>query len=113
MQGDSSKKGVIISTGTPTNPSNLYSRSFKPLLNDARLPTIRFHDLRHTAASLILVHGVSVLAVSKRLGHAKPSITLDVHGHLISGVQEEVASIMDEIITPITLPDTVWLHQPL
>jgi integrase len=95
------------STGTPTNPSNLYYRSFKPLLKDAELPTIRFHDLRHTAASLMLSHGVSVLAVSKRLGHAQPSITLDVYGHLIPGVQEKVASIMDEIITPITLPDAV------
>ncbi|NQU29430.1 MAG: site-specific integrase, partial [Anaerolineae bacterium] len=85
----------------------LYYRSFKPLLKDAELPTIRFHPLRHTAASLMLNNGVSVLAVSKRLGHAQPSITLDVYGHLIPGVQEKVASIMDEIITPITLPDAV------
>jgi integrase len=93
------------STGTPTNPFNLYYRSFKPLLKDAGLPDIRFHDLRHTAASLMLNNGVSVLAASKRLGHAQPSITLNTYGHLVPGIQEEIASIMDEVITPITLAD--------
>jgi integrase len=45
--------------------------------------TIRFHDMRHTAASLLLSKGYSLVAVSRRLGHAKPSITLDVYGHLM------------------------------
>ncbi len=49
----------------------------------------------------------TVLAVSKRLGHAQPSITLNVYGHVIPSVQEEVASIMDEIITPILMPEAV------
>lgn len=44
---------------------------------------IRFHDMRHTAASLLLSKGYSLVAVSRRLGHAKPSITLDVYGHLM------------------------------
>jgi integrase len=93
------------SVGTPTNHGNLLRRSFKPLLDDAGLPEIRFHDLRHTAASLMLNHGVHVLIVSKRLGHAKPSITLDVYGHIMSGMQEEAANIMDDIITPIDVAD--------
>lgn len=92
------------STGSPTNPSNLYYRSFKLLLKDAELPSIRFHDLRHTAASLMLNHGVPILIVSKRLGHAQPSITLDVYGHIMPNMQEEAASIMDEIVTPIAIP---------
>ncbi|MCP4142228.1 MAG: site-specific integrase [Chloroflexi bacterium] len=91
------------STGSPTNPSNLYYRSFKQLLKDAGLPQIRFHDLRHTAASLMLNHGVPILIVSKRLGHAQPSITLDVYGHIMPNMQEEAASIMDDIITPVTI----------
>ena len=94
-------------TGSPTNPRNLYYRSFKPLLKDAGLPDIRFHDLRHTTESLMLNNGVSVLAMSKHLGHAQPSTTLDVYEHIIPSVQEKVASIIDQIITPITLQDTV------
>jgi len=77
-------------------------KRFKALLQEAGLPEIRFHDLRHTAATQMLVNGVDILTVSKRLGHSKPSITLDVYGHMIPGVQEKAASIMDEITTPIT-----------
>ncbi len=64
---------------------------------------IRFHDLRHTAASLMLSHGVPVLVVSRMLGHSRPSITLDVYGHLIPSAQAEVAEKMDELIAPIEL----------
>ena len=64
---------------------------------------MRFHDLRHTAASLILLHNVPVLTVSRRLGHAKPSTTLDVYGHLIPGMQEVAARVMDEVVTLVTL----------
>ena len=67
------------------------------------LPEIRFHDLRHTAASLMLNHGVPVIFVSRRLGHSRPSITLDVYGHLISSMQDEVAGLMDDIVTPLVV----------
>ena len=56
---------------------------------------IRFHDLRHTAASLMLNHGIPVIVVSRRLGHAKPSITLDVYGQLIPSMQAEAAQTDD------------------
>jgi hypothetical protein len=69
--------------GTPLTASNI-RRAFRKLLATSGLPKIRFHDLRHTAASLMLNHGIPVLIVSKRLGHSKPSITLDVYGHLLS-----------------------------
>ena len=49
----------------------------------------------------MLNHGIPVIVVSRRLGHAKPSITLDVSGHLIPGMQEEAARMMDELITPV------------
>ena len=65
------------------------------------LPDIRFHDLRHTAASLMLNNGVPALVVSKMLGHAKASTTLDIYGHQIPVMQEEAARVMDEIVTPI------------
>lgn len=86
--------------GTPVLNSNL-RRSFARLLGASGLPKLRFHDLRHTAASLMLNHGIPVLIVSKRLGHSKPSITLDVYGHLIPSKQEEAAELMDDLIAPV------------
>lgn len=83
--------------GTPLTASNI-RRNFRKLLAASGLPKIRFHDLRHTAASLMLNHGIPVLVVSKRLGHAKPSITLDVYGHLIPSRQEEAAQLMDNLM---------------
>lgn len=62
---------------------------------------MRFHDLRHTAASLMLNNCVPPIVVSKILGHSKPSITLDVYGHLYVEMQSEAAKIMDELVTPI------------
>jgi integrase len=91
--------------GTPIPPRRM-QKSFKEVIAKANLPKIRFHDLRHTAASLMLNQGIPVLVVSKRLGHAKPSITLDIYGHLIQVYQEEAASLMDEVVTPILVTDS-------
>jgi len=98
--------------GTPLTSSNI-RRAFRKLLKASGLPKIRFHDLRHTAASLMLNHGIPVLIVSKRLGHSKPSITLDVYGHLIPSKQEEAAQLMDDLMSDemsLTAPE---LHQNL
>lgn len=84
--------------GKPMNQWSLLKR-FKQLLEDAALPNIRFHDLRHTAASLMLSRNVPLITVSKMLGHAKPSITLDYYEHLIPGMQEQAVAVMDEIVT--------------
>jgi integrase len=94
--------------GTPGDKSNLRV-DFLKVLAKAGLPKIRFHDLRHTAASLLLNHSVPVLVVSKMLGHSKPSITLDVYGHLYHEMQGEAAEIMDKLVTPIlvTLPQEI------
>ncbi len=97
--------------GGPLEYRNLL-RNYKRLLQDAGLPLIRFHDLRHTAASIMLNHNVPVIVVSRRLGHAKPSITLDIYGHLMPSAQDEVAELLDEMITPIELiPTAPQLHQ--
>jgi integrase len=94
--------GLMFTTnvGTPICFRNLL-RDFKLILQKAGLPNIRFHDLRHTAASLMLNHDIPVIVVSRRLGHAKPSITLDVYGHLIPSMQTEVAQKIDDLITPV------------
>jgi integrase len=87
-------------SGTPMDPSNL-RLDFARVLRQAGLPKIRFHDLRHTAASLTLNHGIPVIVVSKILGHSKPSITMDIYGHLYNEMQDEAARLMDELVTPI------------
>jgi integrase len=57
-----------------------------------------FHSLRHTHASVLLNNGVDILTVSKRLGHSKPSITLDVYGHTIKGSDERAATVIAEAL---------------
>lgn len=98
------------SVGTPGDCSNLRA-DFRKILESAGLPKIRFHDLRHTAASLLLNHGVPVIVVSKMLGHSKPSITLDIYGHLLLEQQNEAAKIMDELITPISVEISVKVRR--
>ena len=86
--------------GTPGNRSNMRV-DFLRVLEKAGLPKIRFHDLRHTCASVLLNHGLPVIVVSNMLGHSKPSITLDIYGHLSQEKQSEAARIMDELVVPI------------
>ena len=86
--------------GTPMGPRNLL-RDFKKMLKIAKLPDMRFHDLRHTAATMMLMNGIPIIVVSRRLGHSKPSVTLDIYGHYLPGMQVEAASLMDELVTPI------------
>jgi integrase len=85
------------SIGKPINPSNLVCREFHPLLKKAGLPRMRFHDLRHTAASLLLNRGVNIKVVSEMLGHADVSMTLRVYAHVMPHMQQAAASIMDDI----------------
>ena len=84
--------------GSAIDPSNML-RYFRASLKAANLPKIRFHDLRHTAASLMLNNGVDVLVASQRLGHAQPSITLNVYGHLMPSMQSEAAELLDTLVT--------------
>ncbi len=68
--------------------------------------------MRHTSASLMLNHGIPLIVVSRRLGHAKPSITLDIYGHLVPGMQVEAAEMIDELITPLKLHPTAPKTNP-
>jgi integrase len=92
--------------GTPLDPSNM-SKDFKDTLKMARLPNIRFHDLRHTAASLMLLQGIHPKIVQERLGHSDISLTLNTYSHVIPTMQEEAAEKMDEILVPIEVSATL------
>jgi integrase len=88
--------------GTPIEGSNLI-RTFKSLLRAYNLPNIRFHDLRHTAATLMLQQGIHPKVVQERLGHSQISMTLDTYSHVLPNMQEEAAQKIDELIIPVAV----------
>ncbi len=104
---------LIFSTkiGTPLDPCNL-RKDFRQVLEKAGLPMMRFHDLRHTAASLMLNNGVPVIVVSRMLGHSRASITMDVYGHLYNEMQDQAAHLMDELVSPVKVDlSSNFLHE--
>ena len=68
--------------GGPMNYSNMVQRYFFPALKGANLPRVRFHDLRHTNASLRLEIGENIKYIQTQLGHSSVKVTLDIYGHL-------------------------------
>ncbi len=93
-------QGLVFATqkGTLLNPSNLRKRSFEPLLERAELPVIRFHDLRHTCATLLLTSNVNPKIVSEMLGHATIAITLDTYSHVLPNMQKGAALALEETL---------------
>lgn len=83
--------------GKPFNPSHL-SRSFSLRLQKYGLPNIRFHDLRHSNAALMIAQNVPMKGASDRLGHSTIQITNDLYGHTERSVQEEIAIKIDQAI---------------
>jgi integrase len=81
--------------GTPMDGDNLVKRSFKPLMVRARLPLIRFHDLRHTFATLLLARGTHPKVVQEILGHADISQTMDTYSHVLPDMQEGAVNEME------------------
>ena len=92
---------VFCSTiGTPLSHHNLVRRSFNPLLQKAGLPhTVRFHDPRHTCATLLLSKGVNPKFVQELLGHATISITLDTYSHVVPGMGDYTATAMENALS--------------
>lgn len=84
--------------GTPLNQSNVRNRSFYPILEKAGIRRIRFHDLRHTCATLLLSQGVHPRIVQEQLGHSRSGVTLDIYSHVTPPMMDEVASKMDSML---------------
>jgi integrase len=72
--------------------------AFRGLLERAGLPRIRFHDLRHTAATLLLASGTHPKLVQELLGHSSIAMTLDVYSHVTPSMHDETANTMDRIL---------------
>lgn len=77
------------------HPARYITRTFDRLVAQHGLTRIRFHDLRHTHATLLLKAGVPVKVVSERLGHVSPGFTLNAYQHVLLGMQAEAAQIFD------------------
>lgn len=77
---------------------NLLRREFYLLLERAGLPRVRFHDLRHTAATLQLGESRDLAAVSATLGHAQTSTTANIYAHALPSGRKRVAAAMDRLL---------------
>ena len=95
----------------PVNPNSAYRR-LKELLNQAELPSLRFHDLRHTFATHALASGVDAKTLSRILGHTKASFTLDTYTHVTGDMHRNAAEIVGNVITEWLGDDlTVWQNE--
>lgn len=83
--------------GTPLEPRNL-DRHFKRMLAKAGLPDMRFHDLRHTAASLMLAANVNPRTAADILGHSRISVTLDTYSHVMPAAMHEAADKISAVL---------------
>ncbi len=73
-------------------------REFRRLVKDAGLPSMRFHDLRHSAATLMLGEGIHPKIVSEMLGHATVAITLDLYSHVTPTMQRQAAETIESML---------------
>ncbi len=78
---------------------------FKKLLTQAGLPNIRFHDLRHSAATLLLSLGIHPKFVQELLGHTQISITMDVYSHVMPDMQQDAMRQLDAALTKQAGPE--------
>lgn len=82
----------------PINHNNMVKRYFEPALKDAGIERIRFHDLRHTYASLLIDQGENIKYIQSQLGHSTPSVTLNIYAHLINNVNQDAACRLENMV---------------
>jgi integrase len=84
--------------GGPLRHNNFYQRLFCPALARAGLPDqVRFHDLRHTCAALLIAQGAHPKAIQAHLGHSSIQVTMDRYGHLFPEALEHLADRLDAV----------------
>jgi len=83
--------------GRPLDPCTV-THNFARIVRRAGLGSVRFHDLRHTFASIMLMKGAKPKVISEALGHASVAFTMDVYSHLIEGMQEDAMALLDEAL---------------
>lgn len=85
--------------GLPLRAGSMLRQSFQPLLTKAGIPHIRFHDLRHSTATLLLTLGVHPKVVKELLGHSQIFVTLDIYSHILLTLQEEAMHHLNQFLT--------------
>jgi len=88
--------------GEPLRASKVLSRRLHPVLDELGLDRCGFHRFRHTYASIQVNAGLDIITLSKLVGHAKPSITLDVYGHLIPGREKESVGALESVLSGLS-----------
>jgi len=83
--------------GEPLNPKTVW-KDYRDVLKSADLPLIRYHDLRHSCASLLLLHGVPARMVQEILGHSSINLTLGTYSHVLPGLREQATAAMDAVL---------------
>ena len=81
----------------PIDPCVL-THAFTRVAKQVGLEGVRFHDLRHTFASLMLLRGAKPKVISEALGHSSVAFTMDCYSHIISGMQEDAMALLDEVL---------------
>jgi len=115
--------GYVFTTrvGTPVDARDLlrgYYRITRPKAKPGKepvklpFPPIRFHDLRHSTATILLAQGVSPKYISDLLGHSQVSFTMQTYAHVLPEVQKAVATKMDEILGPIPVATNLATKTP-
>ena len=91
--------GLVFTTATgrPIHPRNV-TRTLESVLKRAGLPPIRFHDLRHSHATILLTAGENPRVVQERLGHAQISLTLQTYSHVLPDLQRQAAEKLDRML---------------
>ncbi len=89
-------------TGGPMSPDTV-SHAFRKIIRKSGLPEVRFHDLRHTHATLMLKQGVHPKIVSERLGHSSINITLDTYSHVLPGMQEAAVDAFEKALNEVQI----------
>lgn len=92
--------------GKPKSPNNV-TREWSRLVKAKNFPKVSFHALRHTHVSQLIASGMDVLTISRRIGHASPSITLNVYGHLFRNNDKQAAAVIDAAFGAVTLKNDV------
>lgn len=105
LAGSRWREGDMVFTtgiGTPLDPRNLL-REFYAIIRTSGLPRVRFHDLRHSAATLLLAQGVHARVVMDLLGHSSISLTMNTYSHVLPEFRKEAAARMDAILNPLAV----------
>jgi Phage integrase family len=101
-------RSLANAVGLPLHPGNLRTRSYLPLLERAGVPRLRFHDLRHTTATLLLGEGIHPKVVSEMLGHSTITIILDLHSHVTHTMQHDAVNTLDAMLfAPLAVKSAV------